>query len=170
MGARWIPITFVLSVLIMGETALAARQASQAITDTYTWNAEFVALDTTAMTMTVKSPVAYPEAIAELKQFKAGEQVWIAWSGVADSSDAVRQVRKPGARKIDENLVMPAELVTTEAPHSYITIRVKVPATVPAVLKAVKPGEWVTVTSRHRPSSDAQAVVAVSPWSQAAKH
>jgi hypothetical protein len=121
--------------------------------------------DTTASTMTVKSRVAYQEAVSELKQFNPGEMVWVVWSGVQDYSDAVRQIRRVQAgNKIDENLVMPAELVSTEAPNQYVTIRVKVPETSAAALKAVKPGEWVTVTSRHRPSTDAEAVVAVRPY------
>ena len=51
-------------------------------------------------------------------------------------------------------------------PISYITIRVKVPESGLTAVKASKPGEWVTVTSRHRPASDAEAVVAVKPWFQ----
>jgi hypothetical protein len=75
-----------------------------------------VSLDTTAKTMTVKSRVAYQEAILDPKHFKGGDRVWIVWSGVHDSSDAVRQVRgAETGRKIDENLVLPAELVSTEA-------------------------------------------------------
>jgi hypothetical protein len=117
------------------------------------------------MTMMVKSRVAYQEALSELKHFKPGDRVWIVWSGVSDSSDAVRQIRRPEGRTIDENMALPAELISTEAPNSYITIRVKVPESGLAAVKAVKPGEWVTVTSRHRPPSDAEAVVAVKPWS-----
>ena len=166
MATQWIQIATVLIILTIGGPAFAS--SSQTSADTYTWNAEFVSLDTTAMTLTVKSPVAYREAIAELTQFKPGERVWIVWSGVHDSSDAVRQVRKSQPqRKIDENLVLPADLVTTDAPNSYITIRVRIPASVSAAIRAVKPGEWITVTSRHRPASDADAVVAVRPWSQA---
>jgi hypothetical protein len=77
----------------------------------------------------------------------------------------VRQVRRPGSGgKIDENLVLPAELVSTEAPNQYLTIRVKVPESALSALKSVKPGEWVTITSRHRPSTDDEAVVAVRPY------
>ena len=80
----------------------------------------------------------------------------------------MRQVRRfETGRAIDENLVLPAELVSTEAPNSYITIRVKASESALAAVKAVKPGEWVTVTSHHRPASDTEAVVAVRPWSQA---
>ena len=168
MVKGWTQIAAMATILTLGGPVLSELQASQTNPDTYTWNAEFVSLDTTARTLTVKSPVAYQEAIAELKQFKAGERVWIAWSGVYDSSDAVRQVRRFETRKIDENLVLPAELVSTEAPHSYITIRVKVPEAALASLKTVKPGEWIIVTSRNRPSTDAEAVVAVKPWSQVA--
>src|SRR5687767_7150052 len=168
MSTQWTRIVAVATILVISGPVLDGAQSTQTTSDTYTWSAELVSLDTTAMTMTVKSRVAYQEAIAELKHFKAGDRVWIVWSGVQDSSDAVRQVRRfETGRTIDENLVLPAELVSTEAPNSYITIRVKTPESALAAVKAVKPGEWVTVTSRHRPASDTEAVVAVRPWSQA---
>jgi hypothetical protein len=98
-------IAVVGTILTIGGPVLGAAQSSQTKTDTYTWNGEFVSLDTTAKTMTVKSRVAYQEAISELKHLKAGDRVC-----------------------------------------------------------TVKPGEWVTVTSRHRPSTDDEAVVAVRPY------
>jgi hypothetical protein len=158
-------ISALVSVLMLAAPAIGGAQGSHPDSDTYRWVGEFVSLDTTAMKMTVKSRVAYPEAVSELKQFKPDQPVWVVWSGVHDSSDAVRQVRRFEAnRKIDENLVLPAELVSAEAPNQYLTIRVKVPASSLAAIKAVKPGEWVTVTSRHRPSTDADAVVTVRPY------
>ena len=60
--------------------------------------------------------------------------------------------------------MLPAELVSTEAPNQYLTIRVKVPESGVSAIDTVKPGEWVTVTSRHRPSTDDEAVVAVTPY------
>jgi hypothetical protein len=168
MSIQWTQIAALATILTISGPVLAGAQSPQTSSDTYTWNGELVSLDTTAMTITVKSRVAYQEAISELKHFKADDRVWIVWSGVQDSSDAVRQVRRSETgRKIDENLVLPAELTSTEAPNSYITIRVKVPESRLAAIKAVKPGEWVMVTSRHRPATDAEAVVAVTPWSQA---
>jgi hypothetical protein len=99
-------------------TVLAGAQASQTKSDTYTWNGELVSLDTTAKTITVKSRVAYQDAVSELTHFKAGEHVWVVWSGIHDFSDAVRQVRRPETgRHIDENLVLPAQLVSMEAQH-----------------------------------------------------
>ena len=153
--------------LTISGSVLGLAQSSQPKGDTYTWNGEFVSLDTTAKTMTVKSRVAYQEAIAELKHFKAGDRVWIVWSGIHDSSDAVRQVRRSEAgRKIDENLVLPAELVSIEAPNQYLTIRIKAPESAVAAIKTVKPGEWVTVTSRHKPTTDDDAVAAVRPYGE----
>ena len=158
-------IAALTSILTIAATVLAGAQASQTKSDTYTWNGELVSLDTTAKTMTVKSRIAYQEAVPALKHFKPGDRVWIVWSGVQDYSDAVREVRRPETgRKIDENLVLPAELVSTEAPDQYITIRVNVPETGLSAIKTVKPGEWVTVTARNRPSTDDQAVVAVRPY------
>jgi hypothetical protein len=54
--------------------------------------------------------------------------------------------------------------VSPEAPNQYLTIRVKVPEASVTALKDVKPGQWVTVTSRHRPATEADAVVSVKPW------
>ena len=106
-------------VLTIGGAVFAGAQPSQTTSDTYTWNGEFVSLDTTAKTMTVKSRVAYQEAISQLEHFKAGD---------------------------------------------YITTRVKVPESAMSAIKTVRPGEWVTVTSRHRPSTDDEPVVAIRPY------
>lgn len=155
----------VAAVLTLVTPAIGAAQVSQPTRDTYAWSGELVSVDTTTMTMTVKSRMAYQEALSELKQFKPDEPVWVVWSGVHDYSDAVRHVRRVEAnRTIHENLVLPAELVSAEAADQYVTFRVKVPEGVLTSIGTVKPGEWVTVTSRHRPSADSQAVVAVKPY------
>jgi hypothetical protein len=108
MSTQWMQIAVVGTILTIGGPVHGAAQSSQTKTDTYTWNGEFVSLDTTAKTMTVKSRVAYQEAISELKHLKAGDRVWIVWSGIHDSSDAVRQVRRSEAgRTIDETLGAP---------------------------------------------------------------
>ena len=165
MATQWMQIASLTIVLTISGAVPGIAQSSQPKSDTYTWIGELVSLDTTAKTMTVKSRVAYQEAISELKHFKGGDRVWIVWSGIHDSSDAVRQVRRSETgRKIDENLVLPAELVSTETPNQYLTIRVKVPESGLAAIKTVKPGEWVTVTSRHQPSTEDDAVVSVRPY------
>src|SRR4029453_10109165 len=161
MAPKGFPTALLAIALTLSGSVIGLAHSSQPKSDTYTWNGEFVSLDTTAKTMTVKSRVAYQEAISELKHFKAGDRVWILWSGIHDSSDAVRQIRRTETgRKIDENLVLPAELVSTEAPNQYITIRVKVPESGLSAINTVTPGEWVTVTSRHPPSTDDEAIVA----------
>jgi len=166
MCSGWRQIAWVLAVLVLTTPALGRAQASPPNSGTYTWNGELVSVDATAMKMTVKARVAYQEAVSELKQFKPGESVWVVWSGAHDQPDAVRQLRRGEAnRKIEENLMLPAELVSPEAPNQYMTIRVKVPESTLPAIKAVKPGDWVSVTSRHRPSTDAEAVTAVKPYS-----
>ena len=55
------------------------------------------------------------------------------------------------ADEIDEDLVLPAELVSPEAPNRSLTIRMKVPEGSLVAIKDLKPGQWVIVTSRHRP-------------------
>ena len=165
MATRWMQIAIFTIGLTISGVVPGIAQSSQAKSDTYTWNGELLSFDTTAKTITVKARVAYQEAISDLRHFKGGDRVWIVWSGIHDSSDAVRQVRRAETgRKIDENLVLPAELVSTEAPNQYLTIRVKVPESGLTAIKSVKPGEWVTVTSRHQPSTEDDAVVSVRPY------
>ena len=165
MATHWMQIAIVTIVLTISGPVPGIAQSSQPKNDTYTWIGELVSLDTTAKTMTVKSRIAYQEAISELTHFKGGDRVWIVWSGIHDSSDAVRQIRRSETgRKIDENLVLPAELVSTEAPNQYLTIRIKVPENAMTAIKTVKPGEWVTVTSRHKPTTEEEAVVSVRPY------
>lgn len=158
---------WIIGLAIVLGTLVHGAQSSQPASDTFTWVGELVSLDAAAGKITVKSRVAYQEALSELKQFKAGEPVWVVWSGVSNHSEAVRQFRRPEANhKIADTLVMPAELVSPEATNQYVTLRVKVPEAGLAAIKSVKPGEWVTVTSRHRPASEAEAVVAVKPYNE----
>jgi hypothetical protein len=158
-------LTTIIAVLWLAAPLIGAAQPAASKGTTFQWSGELVAADSATSTFTVKSRIAYQEVVSELKQFKPDEKVLVVWSGIHDYSDAVRQVRPmPAGKKIDEDLVLPAELVSTEAPNQYLTIRVKVPEGSLAAIKDVKPGQWVTVTSRHRPSTEAEAVVAVKPY------
>ena len=156
-----------VTLLVLGTTAVMATPSAQSAGDTFTWHGELVSVDATARTMTVKARVAYQEALSELNRFKAGQPVWVVWSGVSDYSDAIRQFRRPEAnQKIADRLVMQAELVSPHATNQYVTLRVKVPEASLASIKGVKPGEWVTVTSRHHAPGDVEAVVGVKPYNE----
>ena len=69
MATKWIQTALLTIALTLSGSVIGLAQSSQPKSDTYTWNGEFVSLDTTAKTMTVKSRVAYQEAISELKHF-----------------------------------------------------------------------------------------------------
>jgi len=83
----------IMGVLWLAMSLIGAAQSGAPNGDTYQWSGELVAVDSTASTLTVKSRIAYQEAVSEVKQFKPGEKVWTVWSGIHDYSDAVRQVR-----------------------------------------------------------------------------
>lgn len=155
------------TMLVLGTTNVMGAQSAQSASDTFTWHGELVSVDATARTMTVKVRVAYQEALSDLNLFKTGQPVWVVWSGVSDYSDAVRQFRRPEAdQKITDRLVMQAELVSPHATNQYVTLRMRVPDASLAAIKSVKPGEWVTVTSRHHAATEAETVVSVKPYSQ----
>jgi hypothetical protein len=158
-----------LVTMLLWGIAAVGLQSAQSASDTFTWLGELVSVDSAARTMTVKARVAYQEALSDLNQFKAGQPVWIVWSGVSDSSDAIRQFRRPEAhQKITDRLAMQAELVSPHATNQYVTLRVRVPEAALATITSVKPGEWVTVTSRHHAASEVETVVGVKPYSQSA--
>ena len=69
-------IAALASILTFAGAVIAAQSSAKKI-DTYTWSGELVSLDAPAKTMTVKSRVVYQDAVPELKQFKAGDRVWI---------------------------------------------------------------------------------------------
>ena len=66
-------IIALMTMLTLG-TPVKGAQSTQPASDTFTWVGELVSVDATARTLTVKSRVAYQEALSELKQFKAGER------------------------------------------------------------------------------------------------
>ena len=159
---------YILALVTLLAVGIPVRgqQSTQSANDTFTWVSELVSVDATARTMTVKSRIAYQEALAGLKQFKAGEPVWVVWSGVSHG-DAVWQFRRPGAHSESaDSLVTRAELVSPEVTNQYVTLRVKVPDAGLAAIKTLKPGEWVTVTSRRHPASETDATVGVKPYTE----
>ena len=159
---------FALVTLLAVGAPVTGQPSTQSANDTFTWVSELVSVDATARTMTVKARIAYQEALAELKQFKAGEPVSVVWSGVSHG-DAIWQFRRPGARSESaDNLVMRAELVSPDVTNQHVTLRVKVPEAGLAAIRTLKPGEWVTVTSRRQPASEADAIVAVKPYTESA--
>src|SRR5207249_3784014 len=89
--------------------AFAAAQAAQkAGSDTYTWNAELVALDENARTLTVKSRVVGDQPMAELGKFKAGDRIVLTWSGFDKYADAINHaVRYDAAKKYEERFHIP---------------------------------------------------------------
>ena len=61
MSKQWRSIAVLALVITIGGAILVAAQPLQPTSDIYTWNGEFVSLDTTAKTMAVKSRIAYQE-------------------------------------------------------------------------------------------------------------
>jgi len=52
MATKWIQTALLAIALTLSGSVIGLAQSSQPKSDTYTWNGEFVSLDTTAKTMT----------------------------------------------------------------------------------------------------------------------
>ena len=160
----------IASFCVLALTALrVGAQSVQPTSPTYSWSGELVGFDADGRTITVKSPVVGEQALAELPRFKAGDRIVLTWSGFDTYADAIsRAVRYDAVKKWSEPFTFPVEFVGYEGARQYVTFKFQVPAASVAAIKALKPGEWVTATSRHRPSSESDAIVAVNGYTTSA--
>src|SRR5688500_1894289 len=151
---------------------LAIRVGAQSVqptSDTYSWSGELVGFDANARTITVKSRVVGEQALAELPRFKSGDRIVLTWSGFDTYADAIsRAGRYDAAKKWSEPFTFPVAFVAYESPRQYVTFKFQVPVGRVAAVKSVRPGEWVTATSRHRPASESEAIMAVRAYTASA--
>jgi hypothetical protein len=144
-------------------------QSVQPTSETYSWSGELVGFDGTDRIITVKSRVVGDQALAELPKFKAGDRIVLTWSGFDTYADAIsRAVRFDAATKWSEPFTFPVEFVAYESPRQYVTFKFQVPVSSVDAVKSVKPGEWVTAISKHRPANETEAITAVNPYTAAA--
>jgi hypothetical protein len=152
-------------VIVLSACGILAAASTPAAGDTFDWSGELVSFDAGAKTATVKARAVDQQALADLKRFKAGDRVLLLWSGYDKYADAIRRVMPYGEeRKNDDRFLLPVELVSTDAPHQYVTFRVRVPDASVTSVKSVRAGDWVTVTSSHRADRETEAVVAMRPY------
>jgi hypothetical protein len=141
-----------------------AQTAQPRSGETYLWHGELVSFDGATRALTVRARVL-SEAAAEVGRFNAGDRILVTWSGLDIHAGAVRRVTKYGAgQQILDFFALPVELASRDVQNDQMTFRIRIPEPSVAAVKALKPGEWVTVTTRHRPKAEADAIVAVNPY------
>ncbi|HET9218800.1 MAG TPA: hypothetical protein VFR18_17580 [Terriglobia bacterium] len=146
---------------VVGSAFAQSAQSATSTSDSYQWSAELVAFDEPMRMLTVKAS-AVGEAQKQLAAFKAGDKILLNWSGFDKYASAVNGAWKQDAtRKAEDRFSFPAEFVTFDASRNYVTFKVPAPAEATARLKSIKPGEWVTATSKHGHASVTQPLVAV---------
>ena len=169
MRITWTFLTLVTFVVLALTAVRVGAQSVQPTSETYSWSGELVSFDTNGRTITVKSRVVGEQALKEFPQFKAGDRIILTWSGFDTYADAISRVaRYDAAKKWNEPFTFPVEFVAYEAPREYATFKFQVPAASVDALKSVKPGEWVTAISKHRASSEAEAITAVNAYTASA--
>jgi hypothetical protein len=151
---------------VLALTAIrVGAQSVQPTSETYSWSGELVSFDANGGAITVKSRVVGEQALKDLPQFKAGDRIVLTWSGFDTYADAIlRAVRYDATKKWNEPFTFPVEFVAYEPARQYVTFRFQVPAGSAEALKSLKPGEWVTATSKHRAASEAEAITAVNAY------
>ncbi len=151
----------VLTLTAIGVGAQAINPTSP----TYSWSGELVSFDPGTRMVTVKSKVLGEQAIGELPNFKAGDRVVLTWSGYDMYADGIlRTVRYDAAKKWNEAFTFPVDFVAYDASHQYATFKFQVPGTSIDAVKLLKPGEWITTISRHRATTESEAIMAVNSY------
>jgi hypothetical protein len=155
---------------VLALTAIRVGAKSvQPTSTTYSWSGELVSFDANAGTITVKSRVVGDQALNELPQFKAGDRIVLTWSGFDTYADAIlRAVRFDATMKWNEPFTFPVEFVAYESPRQYLTFKFQVPPGSAESVKSLKPGEWVTATSKHRALNETEAITAVNAYTASA--
>jgi hypothetical protein len=162
-------IAVLVVALCVGAGTTAAQTQSQAATETFIWHGELVSADQGTGTVTVKARLL-ADAVKEVARFNPGDKVVMIWSGVDKYGHAIRQIAKADASQTTADpFAFPVELASRDVENDYVTFRFRAPNAIASV-KAVKPGEWVTVTAKKGSTNDAQAVVSVEPYNKPASN
>ena len=152
--------TLMLGIGILFAAWAASPAIAQAKDDSYQWSAELVAFDEASRTVTFKT-MAVGDAIQQAASLKAGDKVLLTWSGFDRHASAINGVRRyEGTVNPDSRFAFPAEFVSFTA-NTYLTFKAQVPADAMTRLKAIKPGQWVTATSRHGAHSSSEPITAI---------
>ena len=159
-------IAVLVVALCVGAGVTTAQTPSQGTAaDTFIWHGELVSVDQATGTFTVKARVL-ADAAKEVAGFTAGDKVILTWSAVDKYADAIRQIIKQDAnQKMTDPFVFPVELASPAVQNDYMTFKFRAPNAVGSV-SSVKPGEWVTVTTKKGSTTDAQAIVSVEPYNK----
>jgi len=160
-----------LAMVTFGVLALTViRVGAQSLhptSETYSWSGELVGFDAGACAMTVKARVVGDQALAELPRFKSGDRIVLTWSGFDTYADAIsRAVRYDASKKWNEPFTFPVEFVAYD--RQQVSFKIQVPAASVEPLTPIKPGEWVTAISRHRPANEADAITTVHAYTASA--
>lgn len=139
-------------------------QATVQTKDSFSWSAEFVALDESSKTLTVKASGFGEHLAADFGRLKANERIMLRWSGYDTYADSIVRGLRSDEVKVDERFTFPVEFVSFDPDRKYITFKVVIPVDSLANIKMLKPGEWVTATSPHGASAKATPVTAARPY------
>ena len=160
---RQLIAVLVVALCVGAGVTTAQTQSHGSAADTFMWHGELVSVDEGSGTFTIKAAML-ADAAKEVARFNAGDRVLLTWSGIDKYGGHIRQIAKHDAnQKVADAFAFPVELASRDVQNDYVMFKFRAPAAVGAV-KAVKPGEWVTVTTRHRSAGDAQGIVSVEPY------
>ena len=160
-------IAVLVVALCVGAGTMTAQSQSQSGTDTFIWHGELVSVEQPTGTFTVKAR-ALTDAAKEVARLKAGDKVVLTWSGVDKYADAIRLIAKQDAsQKMTDPFVCHVELASSDVQNDYVTFKFQAPNSVRSV-SGLKPGEWVTVTTKKGSPND--AIVSVEPYNKPASN
>ena len=155
---------FVRAATIFFAFSTWVAQATVQTKDSFSWSAEFVALDGGSKTLTVKAPGFGEYLAGDFGRLKAGERVMLRWSGLDIYADSIVRGLRADEVKSDDRFTFPVEFVSFDAERKYVTFKLPVPESSLVNIKTLKAGEWITATSPHGSAAKTTAITAVRPY------
>jgi hypothetical protein len=144
---------------------LASPLVAQEASDTYTWSAELLAVDEQAGTITARARLVTEADAAAIAALPAGTRATLVWSGM-NWAAGVRRVTRDEPSD-DDLLMLPIEVVATEADARYLRFKVAVPKADISKVRSLVEGGWVTAESPRRATAGAAPVISLRPYSDA---
>lgn len=132
----------------------------------YGWQAELVALDEAAGSLTVKARAASSEGLAAVADAAAGDPIVITWSGGESYASGIRSaVPDDGSGLWGSNrFVLSATFVDVDATGRYLTFDTPMPQKSLSAVRALKRGDWASLRSPHHPGDGLPSVLSAAPY------
>ena len=137
------------------QVATGAEAANESVSLTYRWHAELVATNPHSRSLTVKARMVSREALADVDDLRAGDDIVLTWSGLHERAHGIRRVdRRRGVSEEGDRFRLAAEFDAVDLDTQYLTFTIDATVDSLDAVSTLEPGDWATFISAHQLRDD----------------